>query len=122
LGVCVGHRVFFVPLGGQPFEGYVAIKHEIRVGYGAHASEAKQHPDDPPSDVSGRGQVGTDCLNGVICDACLASDDLAKVHLHLQVLVGENHYNEHCEINCVNVAIHVQIFDELFVPHDLLTC
>lgn len=122
MGICLGHRVFFVSLGGQPFEGQVAILHEIRVGYSADASESKHHPNDPPSYVSGGGQVGTDCLDRVICDACIASDNLAKLHLYLKVLLGENHYNEHCCIYCVNVAIYCQIFDELFVPHDLLTC
>jgi len=52
LGLGVGYRVFFVPLGGQPFEGQVAVVRELGVGDRAYTCESEQHPNEDPVDVA----------------------------------------------------------------------
>jgi len=39
----------------------------------------------------------------------------------LKVLVGENHYYEHDGLQGLDLAVRIQVFYELFVPHHLFT-
>jgi hypothetical protein len=121
LGVAVGGRVFIVTLGAQPFEGNVAVVHVLRVRDGGDASRAEHQPNYPPRHVARGRKVGADGLDRVVRDAGISSDNLTEVHFHGEVLVCKYHYYEHGSLYGVNLAIHVQIFHELFVPHSMVT-
>lgn len=64
------------------------------VGDGEDCGHAKECPDEHPVDVVRGGEEGADGLDRVVGDAGLAGDDVTEVHLHLEVLEGEELNNE----------------------------
>lgn len=68
------------------------------------------------------GQEGADRLDGVVRDACLAGDNLTDLHLHLEVLEGEDLHYEQSDVQGVDLAVYAQVLQELFVPLNFFAC
>ena len=69
-------------------------------------------------DVVRGGQEGADRLDRVVRDAGLAGDDLTHLHLQLEVFESEELHHEQRRLERLHLPVHIQVFQELFVPLD----